>query len=41
MREQLEQFVEMGFDLAILTFPRFQDLEDMKLFADKVMPAFA
>ena len=41
VREQLEQFVEMGFDLAILTFPRFQDLEDMKLFVDKVMPAFA
>ena len=36
VREQLSAFVELGFDMAILTCPRFQDLDDMKLFGDEV-----
>ncbi len=27
--------------ITLLTFPRFQELDDMKLFIDKVMPALA
>ena len=41
VREQLAEFAEMGFDFGVLTFPRFQELDDMKLFVDKVMPALA
>ena len=35
VREQLSQFAELGFDFSILTFPRFQDLEDMKIFVER------
>ena len=38
--EQLHELVEMGFDMVITTFPRFQDLDDMKLFVEKVIPNF-
>ena len=31
----------MGFDLCITVFPNFQELDDMKLFVDEVMPNFA
>ena len=41
VREQLAELAAMGFDLAVLTFPRFQELDDMKLFVDEVMPAFS
>jgi alkanesulfonate monooxygenase SsuD/methylene tetrahydromethanopterin reductase-like flavin-dependent oxidoreductase (luciferase family) len=41
VREQFAQLAEMGFDLAVLTFPRFQDMEDLKLFVEDVMPHFA
>ena len=41
VREQLMELVEMGFDLSVATFPRFQELDDMKLFVDKVMPHFS
>jgi alkanesulfonate monooxygenase SsuD/methylene tetrahydromethanopterin reductase-like flavin-dependent oxidoreductase (luciferase family) len=37
---QLEELEELGFDLVITTFPRFQDLEDMKIFANEIMPHF-
>lgn len=40
VREQLPAFAELGFDMAVLTFPRFQELDDMKLFVDEVMPEF-
>ncbi len=39
--EQLMQLVEMGFDFSVATFPRFQELDDMKLFVDEVMPHFS
>ena len=39
--EQLMQLVEMGFDFSVTTFPRFQELDDMKLFVDEVMPHFS
>jgi alkanesulfonate monooxygenase SsuD/methylene tetrahydromethanopterin reductase-like flavin-dependent oxidoreductase (luciferase family) len=41
VREQLAELAAMGFDLAVLTFPRFQELDDLKLFVDEVMPAFS
>lgn len=41
VREQLMELAEMGFDLSVATFPRFQELDDMKLFVDEVMPHFA
>ena len=33
--------VEMSFDFAVATFPRFQELDDIKLFVDEVMPHFS
>lgn len=41
VRDQLAELAELGFDFSILTFPRFQELDDIKLFVDEVMPAFA
>ena len=41
MRERLSELAELGFDLCILPFPRFQEMDDVKLFMDEVMPAFA
>jgi alkanesulfonate monooxygenase SsuD/methylene tetrahydromethanopterin reductase-like flavin-dependent oxidoreductase (luciferase family) len=41
VREQLAELAELGFDFAVLTFQRFQELDDMKLFVDEVMPAFS
>ncbi len=38
--EQLSELRELGFDFVITTFPRFQDLTDMKLFTKEVMPHF-
>ena len=40
VREQLAAMAELGFDLCISVFPRFQELDDMRLFANEVMPAF-
>ncbi len=40
IREQLDELVEMGFDFVVATFPRFQELDDMKLFVNEVMPYF-
>ncbi len=40
VREQLDELVEMGFDFVVATFPRFQELDDMKLFVNEVMPYF-
>ena len=36
--EQLMELVEMGFDFSVATFPQFQELDDMKLFVNEVMP---
>jgi alkanesulfonate monooxygenase SsuD/methylene tetrahydromethanopterin reductase-like flavin-dependent oxidoreductase (luciferase family) len=41
VRDQLGQLSEMGFDLCIAVFPQFQELDDMRLFADEVIPEFA
>jgi alkanesulfonate monooxygenase SsuD/methylene tetrahydromethanopterin reductase-like flavin-dependent oxidoreductase (luciferase family) len=41
VREQLAELAELGFDYSILTFVNFQELDDLKLFIDKVMPDFA
>jgi alkanesulfonate monooxygenase SsuD/methylene tetrahydromethanopterin reductase-like flavin-dependent oxidoreductase (luciferase family) len=41
VREQYAQIAELGFDLCITFFPRFQELDDLKLFMDEVVPAFA
>ena len=41
VREQLAELAELGFDYSVLTFMNFQELDDLKLFADEVMPAFA
>jgi alkanesulfonate monooxygenase SsuD/methylene tetrahydromethanopterin reductase-like flavin-dependent oxidoreductase (luciferase family) len=41
VREQLAELAALGFDFAVLTFPRFQELDDLKLFVDEVMPAFS
>ena len=40
VREQFSELGEMGFDLFITSFPRFQELDDLKLFMDDVIPAF-
>jgi len=41
VRDQLAQLAELGFDLCIAVFPQFQELADMRLFADEVIPEFA
>ena len=41
VRDYFEQLVEIGFDLCITCFPRFQELDDMKLFMEEVAPHFA
>ena len=38
--DQLFELAEMGFDMVITTFPKFQELDDMKLFVDRVIPQF-
>ena len=38
--DQLYEIAEMGFDMVITTFPKFQELDDMKLFVDEVIPQF-
>ena len=39
--DALMQWADMGFDLCITVFPNFQELDDMNLFVDQVMPHFA
>tara|TARA_B100000029_G_scaffold516465_1_gene630028 strand:+ start:3903 stop:4826 length:924 start_codon:yes stop_codon:yes gene_type:complete len=39
--DQLHELAEMGFDMIVTTFPQFQELNDMKLFVDKVIPQFS
>jgi alkanesulfonate monooxygenase SsuD/methylene tetrahydromethanopterin reductase-like flavin-dependent oxidoreductase (luciferase family) len=41
VRDQYAQLAELGFDLCITFFPRFQELDDLRLFMDEVIPAFA
>jgi alkanesulfonate monooxygenase SsuD/methylene tetrahydromethanopterin reductase-like flavin-dependent oxidoreductase (luciferase family) len=41
IRDQLAQLADLGFDLCIAVFPQFQELDDMRLFADEVIPEFA
>jgi len=41
VRDRLLELAELGFDLMVAVFPNFQELDDMKLFVDEVMPAFA
>ena len=41
VREQLAELADLGFDFSVLTFVNFQELDDLKLFVDKVMPEFA
>ena len=41
VREQLAELADLGFDFSVLTFVNFQELDDIKLFVDKVMPEFA
>ena len=41
VRDHLEELVDIGFDLFIAVLPNFQELDDMKLFMDEVVPHFA
>jgi alkanesulfonate monooxygenase SsuD/methylene tetrahydromethanopterin reductase-like flavin-dependent oxidoreductase (luciferase family) len=41
VREQLAELADLGFDVSVLTFMNFQELDDLKLFVDEVMPAFS
>jgi alkanesulfonate monooxygenase SsuD/methylene tetrahydromethanopterin reductase-like flavin-dependent oxidoreductase (luciferase family) len=40
LRDYLQRFVALGFDLFQLVFPSFPATDDIELFADKVLPAF-
>lgn len=40
VREQLAELADLGFDFSVLTFMNFQELDDLKLFVDEVLPAF-
>ena len=39
--DQLHELAEMGFDMVVTTFPKFQELDDMKLFVEEVIPQFS
>ena len=41
VREQLLALHELGVELVQLLFPRFPDTDDLQLFIDEVLPAFA
>ena len=41
VRDHLEELVDIGFDLFIAVLPGFQELDDMKLVMDEVIPHFA
>ena len=41
VREQLAELADLGFEMSVLTFMNFQELDDLKLFVDEVMPAFS
>ena len=41
VREQYAQLRELGFDMVMTYFNDFQDLTEMKLFVDEVIPSFA
>jgi alkanesulfonate monooxygenase SsuD/methylene tetrahydromethanopterin reductase-like flavin-dependent oxidoreductase (luciferase family) len=41
VRDQILALADVGLDLFIAVFPSFQELDDMRLFVDEVMPAFA
>ena len=41
MREQYSELQELGFDMVMTYFNDFQDLTQMKLFIDEVIPGFA
>ena len=38
--EHLNELVELGFDLFQMVFAGFPDTRDLRLFVDKVLPAF-
>ena len=41
VRERFEELAELGFDLSIVAFTSLGEHDDVRLFADEVMPAFA
>jgi alkanesulfonate monooxygenase SsuD/methylene tetrahydromethanopterin reductase-like flavin-dependent oxidoreductase (luciferase family) len=41
VREQYHELNEMGFDLIVTYFNDFQELSQMKLFMDEVIPEFS
>ena len=41
VREQFAELQELGFDMVMTYFNDFQDLTEMKLFVDEVIPSFA
>ena len=41
VREQFAELHELGFDMVMTYFDDFQDLTEMKLFVDEVIPSFA
>ncbi len=40
IRTQIEPYGDLGFDLCIVTFPQFDDVEGIRLFVDEVIPRF-
>ena len=40
VRERFEELAELGFDLSIVAFTSLGEHDDVRLFADEVMPAF-
>jgi len=41
IRDRLAEYTELGFSLCQIVFPNFPDTDDMRLFMEEVMPAFA
>jgi alkanesulfonate monooxygenase SsuD/methylene tetrahydromethanopterin reductase-like flavin-dependent oxidoreductase (luciferase family) len=41
LRERLQEIADVGFDVFLLSFAGFPELDDIRLFARKVLPAFS
>jgi alkanesulfonate monooxygenase SsuD/methylene tetrahydromethanopterin reductase-like flavin-dependent oxidoreductase (luciferase family) len=41
IRDRVEEFAELGYSFAMLSFPRFPETDELRLFMDEVIPYFS
>ncbi len=41
IREQFDEFAELGYSMSMLSFPRFPETDELRLFMDEVVPHFS